>query len=62
MTICPGCNKVNDLADDIGHVDGPREWHAECWQKQTKRDEFNAKLKAKLVEKTGIDPDRLIVM
>ena len=30
-TICPGCNKVNELADDIGCVDGPREWHADCW-------------------------------
>ena len=29
--ICPACAKLNLLADDDGYVDGPREYHAECW-------------------------------
>jgi len=28
---CPHCNKVNELANDDGFVEGPREYHAECW-------------------------------
>ena len=30
-TRCPACGKINWYADDDGHVDGPREYHAECW-------------------------------
>ena len=32
MTTCPCCDKTNAYADDDGAVDGPREFHAECWQ------------------------------
>ena len=29
--ICPGCGKVNEYAHDEGYVEGPREYHADCW-------------------------------
>ena len=32
-TICPGCGNVNEYANEIGAVEGPREYHAECWLK-----------------------------
>lgn len=31
--VCPCCGKVNHAAHDDGAVDGPREYHAECWAK-----------------------------
>lgn len=32
QVLCPHCNKVNELANDEGHVEGPREYHADCWE------------------------------
>ena len=29
--ICPYCKKVNGHANEVGAVDGPREYHADCW-------------------------------
>lgn len=31
MTLCPACRKPNRFANDLGHTDGPREYHAICW-------------------------------
>lgn len=28
---CPHCGKINSSAHDDGAVDGPREYHADCW-------------------------------
>lgn len=33
-TICPACGQPNRYADEDGAVDGPREYHAECWARQ----------------------------
>ncbi len=30
---CPACGKQH--TDSIGHTDGPREFHAECWDSLT---------------------------
>ena len=30
-TLCHGCGHVNPHADNDGAVEGPREWHADCW-------------------------------
>ena len=31
MTICPCCETENIYADEDGAVEGPREFHADCW-------------------------------
>lgn len=31
---CPRCQKINELAEDDGFCEGPREYHAECWMPQ----------------------------
>lgn len=32
MKTCPHCKEENMYADEPGAVDGPREYHAECWE------------------------------
>jgi hypothetical protein len=29
--LCPQCGKANQHVHENGHVEGPREYHAECW-------------------------------
>lgn len=31
ITVCPACGEPNVCADEDGAVDGPREYHADCW-------------------------------
>ena len=30
---CPVCEKTNEDSSEDGYVEGPREYHAECWGK-----------------------------
>ncbi len=30
-TKCPHCQEINEFADDDGYVEGPRAYHADCW-------------------------------
>ena len=47
-TKCPYCGKVNEMADDDGFVEGPREYHADCWElHEQEADELVAQAAAK---------------
>jgi len=43
-TICPHCGHPNPYAPDDGAVDGPREYHADCWDDAAQADAIEAEV------------------